>query len=261
MVDELIFDPEDAKKMGLCSTALYTIEYDLNSKRLIPKDYTTCPNCHTNIETDKLYINTKKIEGREGYFCPNCGANLTNEPVQHPITEVDKEERERYNKVANEIRNKLFFVLKFRIMATKHLESSWLISKERLADAVTEIDAIKAEMKRGGFDNVDKRIRIIPIMTTEDGFESYEDQKIQFLLQFIGEHLAYADKGLDEQRLPKSSLWRMKKTYEIVNLLADELKSTDAQHEVKDMNELLSDKISQCDAMLQKQEDEAKANQ
>jgi hypothetical protein len=261
MVDELIFDPEDAKKMGLCSTALYTIEYDLNSKRLIPKDYTTCPNCHTNIETDKLYINTKKIEGREGYFCSNCGQNITNEPIIHPITEADKEERERYNKVANEIRNKLFFVLKFRIMATKHLESSWLISKERLADAVSEIDAIKAEMKRGGFDNVDKRIRIIPIMTTEDGFESYEDQKIQFLLQFCTEHIQYCDKALDEQRMPKSSLWRVKKAYEIINLLADELKSEDAKHEVKDCAELLSDKASQVEYMLQHQDDEQKATQ
>jgi DNA-directed RNA polymerase subunit M/transcription elongation factor TFIIS len=256
MVDELIFDPEDAKKMGLCSTALYTIEYDLNSKRLIPKDFITCPKCNSHIENDNI-VKNKGIQD----FCPRCGTDVSHETLKSAITEAEKEERERYNKVANEIRNKLFFVLKFRIMATKHLESSWLISKERLADAVSEIDAIKAEMKRGGFDNVDKRIRIIPIMTTEDGFESYEDQKIQFLLQFIGEHLAYADKGLDEQRLPKSSLWRMKKTYEIVNLLADELKSTDAQHEVKDMNELLSDKISQCDAMLQKQEDEAKANQ
>lgn len=131
MTDELIFQIEDAEKMGLHGEALYVIEYDLNSRRIIPKN----------------------------------------------VSETEREEMERYNKVANEIRNKLFFALKFRIMATKHLESSWLISKERLGQAVAEIDAIKAEMKLGGFDNVDKRIRIIPIMTTEDGFENYEDQR------------------------------------------------------------------------------------
>lgn len=256
MVNELIFDLKDAEKMGLHGEALYIVEYDLNSKRLIPKDYITCPNCHSHNETDKIFIQ-KKAQ----VFCPDCGFNITDEPIQHPITEAEKEERERYNKVANEIRNKLFFALKFQVMATKHLESSWLISKERLEDAVTAINLLKEEMKRGGFDNVDKRIRIIPIMTTEDGFENYEDQKIQFLLQFCTEHIQYCDKALDEQRIAKSSLWRCKKAYEIINLLADELKSEDSRHEVKDESELLSDKVSQVEAMIQKQEDEIKANQ
>jgi hypothetical protein len=255
MVDELIFDPKDAEKMGLHSEALFIIEYDLNSRRLIPKDYKLCPKCNEHIENINL------VTGAGLDWCPKCGTDVSHEQVKSPITEQEKEERERYNKVANEIRNKLFFALKFQIMATKHLESSWLISKERLADAVTAIDALKEEMKRGGFDNVDKRIRIIPIMTTEDGFESYEDQKIQFLLQFCTEHIQYCDKALDEQRMPKSSLWRVKKAYEIINLLADELKSTDAQHEVKDTAELLSDKASQVEAMLAKQEEETKANQ
>jgi hypothetical protein len=85
--------------------------------------------------------------------------------------------------------------------------------------------------------------------------------KIQFLLQFCTEHLAYCDNALNDQRMPKSSLWRCVKTYEIVNLLADELKTEDAKHEVKDMAELLSDKISQVQAMMQKQEDEIKASQ
>jgi transcription initiation factor TFIIIB Brf1 subunit/transcription initiation factor TFIIB len=256
MVDELIFDVQDAEKLGLHSEALYVIEYDLNSRRLIPKDYIVCPNCNTHSETDKIYVQ-KQAE----LYCPNCGVNITTQPIQHPITEADKEERERYNKVANEIRNKLFFALKFQIKATKHLESSWLISKERLGDAVVQIDALKAEMARAGFDNVDKRIRIIPIMTTEDGFENYEDQKIQFLLQFCTEHIQYCDKALDEQRIAKSSLWRCKKAYEIINLLADELKSEDSRHEVKDESELLSDKVSQVEAMIQKQDEEIKANQ
>lgn len=247
MVDEIIFDVKDAEKMGLHSEALYIIEYDLNSRRLIPQDFKVCPKCDSRTE------NLKTL------FCQKCGADMANSPVKSSITEAEKEERIRYNKVANEIRNKLFFALKFQIMATKHLESSWLISQERLPEAVKAIDALKEEMRRGSFDNVDKRIRIIPIMTTEDGFENYEDQKIQFLLQFCFEHIQYCDKALDEQRMPKSSLWRCKKAYEIINLLADELKTEDAKHEVKDESELLSDKVSQVEAMMQRLDDEVKA--
>ena len=209
-MNELIFEKADAEKLGLHSEALYIIEYDLNSRRQIPKN----------------------------------------------ATEELKTELEEYNKRANEIRNKLFFTLKFRINATKHLESSLLIAKERLSTAVTEIENIKAEMKAGGFDNVDKRIRIIPVLTTETGFENYEDQKVQYLLQFCTEHIAYCDKALEEQRMPKSSLWRCKKAFEIVNLLAEELKEKDNQNEVKDTAQILSDKTSEVEVMLEKLEAE-----
>ena len=246
-MSELILNVEELNKMGLNGQEFYLIEYDLNSRRLIPQDFKVCAKCNAHTENLKTG------------FCAKCGADITNEVVKSPITESEKEERVRYNKVANEIRNKMFFALKFRIMATKHLESAWLVSKERLTDAVKELDAIKVEMKRGGFDNVDKRIRIVPILTTEEGAENFEEMKVQFLLQFCGEHLAYCDHALDEQRIAKSSLWRCIKTYEIINILADELKTEDAKHEVKDMNELLSDKVSQVQQMLQRQEDETKA--
>jgi len=172
----------------------------------------------------------------------------------------EKKEIEQRNKWAEEIRNKMKFALKFKIMATKHLESSWLIAKKRLPDAQAELQAIKDEMKLRGFDNVDKRIRIIPILTTETGFENFEDMKVQFLLQFATEHIAYCDKGLEEQRLPKSSLWRCHKAYEIINTLAEELKSEDAKSEVKDTANLLDDKIQQVEAMILKQEEEEEAN-
>jgi len=126
MVDELIFQIEDAEKLGLHSEALYVIEYDLNSRRLIPKDYKICPQCnsHTDVKANN---------------CQRCGTNIIGEEVHAGVSATEKEEMERYNKVANEIRNKLFFALKFQIKATKHLESSWLVSKERLKDAVAQI--------------------------------------------------------------------------------------------------------------------------
>lgn len=211
---ELILNKEELEAMHLHSEAFYLIEYDVCSRKKIPKN----------------------------------------------ISKEEKEDLEQYNKRAEAIRNKLFFSLKFRIMATKHLESAWLISKDRLPNADKELEAIKAEMKGYGFDNVDKRIRVVPILTTEEGAENFEDMKVQFLLQFLTEHIQYCDDALNEQRMPKSSLWRCKKAYEIVNLLAEELKTEDSKHEVRDTAEILSDKYSQVEAMLEKQEEEEKAN-
>ncbi len=175
-------------------------------------------------------------------------------------TEQEKEEIKKRNKEAVKIRNKMLFALNFQIKATKHLESSWLISSEHLDDAKTALEAIKDEMRAKGFDNVDKRIRIIPILTTETGFENYEDQKVQFLLQFATDHIQYCDKGLEEQRMPRSTLWRCKKAVEILQAHVETLAKKDAQGEVKDTIAILDDKTQQCEAMILKQEEEDKAN-
>jgi hypothetical protein len=175
-------------------------------------------------------------------------------------TEQEKDEIKKRNKEAIKIRNKMLFALNFQIRATKHLESSWLISSENLANARTALEAIKEDMRAKGFDNVDKRIRIIPILTNETGFENYEDMKVQFLLQFATEHIQYCDKGLEEQRMPRSSLWRCKKAIEILQAHVESLKKKDAQGEVKDTIAILDDKTQQCEAMILKIEEDTKAD-
>lgn len=185
-----------------------------------------------------------------------------NSPIligQH-ATESEKKELSERNKRAIKVRNKMAFALKFQIKATQHLESSWVISGDRLEEAKQQLEEIKAEMKAANFDNVDKRIRIIPILTTDIGFESYEDTKVQFLLQFCTEHIQYCDKGLEEQRMPRSTLWRCKKTVEIVRELVNELKREDAKHEVIDTITILDDKCQMVESMIIKQEQEEREN-
>jgi hypothetical protein len=176
------------------------------------------------------------------------------------VTEAEKKELSERNKKAIKIRNKMAFALKFQIKATKHLESSWLISEDRIEEAKKALEEIKAEMKQCGFDNVDKRVRIIPILTTETGFENYEDMKVQFLLQFATEHIQYCDKGLEEQRMPRSTLWRCKKAVEVIRELTEELKKEDAKHEIIDTIAILDDKVQQAEAMVIKLELEQKEN-
>lgn len=212
---ELVLDTKALERMGLHSSAVYLIEYDLNSPLVIPKT----------------------------------------------ATKIEKEELIKRNKQAEKIRNKMKFALKFNIRATRHLESSWLIAKERLEEAQEKLAEIKDDMRNQGFDNVDKRIRIIPVFVTEENFTSFEDEKSQFLLQFASEHIKYCDRMIDENRVDVAILWRVQKAYEIVNSLAEELKSKDSESEVKDMAGLLDDKTQQVLALKIKLDEEAEKAQ
>jgi hypothetical protein len=207
---QILLNEKELEKMGIVSKAIFTIEYDADSKRQIPKN----------------------------------------------ATKAEKEEIQKRNKIAVKIRNRLLFSLKFKIVASQHLESSWIITREKLDVAIDELNKIKEEMKGFGFKNVDKRLRIIPILTTEDGYENYEEQKRQYLINFAMEHIQYCDKGLEAGRMAKSTLWRCRKAYEYITALAEELESEDAKLEVKDTNILLDDKIHLAEEMIREQEEE-----
>jgi len=160
-------------------------------------------------------------------------------------TPAERKEAQARNKLARHFRNKVVHALKFNIRAYKHLESSWIVSEDRLEKAVEELSEISEEMRERGFENVEKRLKIIPILTTQEGFEHYEDRKAQFLLQFAMEHIKYIDKGLDEQRMTPSTLWRCKKAYSIISDLKEEVKNRqDLYDEITDTISLLDDKIS-----------------
>ena len=173
--------------------------------------------------------------------------------ISKNATEYERKETTARNKLAREFRNKLIHALRFRIKASKHLESSWIINKDRLEIAVTELEKLKTDMHSKGFVNVDKRLRIIPILTTDAGFEHYEDLKSQFLLHFAMEHIRYIDKGINDQRMSPATLWRCKKSYSIIEELKEELKQRpDLYEEIVDTVALLSDKISIIEEHMRK---------
>jgi hypothetical protein len=212
-------------------------------------------------KVEKLILDKEAIEkmglASDTIYCIEYDLN-SRHTIPKNATEQEKREIQLYNKKAEQIRNRMKYALKFEVMASRHLESSWLISADRLEEAEKQLEEIKSDMLKAGFDNVDKRIRIIPILTTIEGYENYEDHKMQFLLDFAMEHTKMCDKALSEGRMRESNLWRAKKAYEIINALAEELKSEDAQNEVHDTVEILSDKIAQVEAMLQDKEAEEK---
>lgn len=177
------------------------------------------------------------------------------------LTKEQREANKRFNKLARVIRNKIAFTLKFKLDAVKHLESSWFLNGDKLDIAVAEIEQIKMDAKRKGFDDIDSRIKIIPIFTTPEGHESYQERKAEFILDFIMEHVKMAEDGLKDKRMAQSTLWRCRKTVEICNAHIDSMKGHERYNEMLDTVNSLDELNGQCESfLLEQKEAKAKAN-
>ena len=170
--------------------------------------------------------------------------------IRRNSTPEEKKQAQKMNQLAREFRNKLQFILKFKLHATKHLESSWIISKENLEIAVNALSELKESMQNKGFKDVDKRLRIIPILTTSEGFESYEEKKAEFLLNFAMEHTKYCDLAIKTKKMPRGTMWRCKEAYSIINALKEELKGNKRYNELVDTVGVLGERISLAEAAI-----------
>ncbi len=166
---------------------------------------------------------------------------------------------EERNKLARDFRNDLVYKLKFNLNATKHLESAWWIDGAYLDQTIREIEGLKDEAKEKGFGDIDKRIKIVPVFTTTEGFQHYEDKKAEFVLEFLMEHIRYGEKAEDEGRIAPSTHWRMKEAVRICNVLTEELKTHERYFELQSTINLLDELTMKCEIMIQKEREERKA--
>jgi hypothetical protein len=218
----LILDEKALAEMGLTANELWILEYDMPSEL----DVT---------EGQKKAIKKMSVEERKAI--------------------------EKKSKLAREFRNKLLFALKFKLRATKHLDSSWLLDNTQLEATISEMEDLKRDMKQKGFDDIDNRIRIIPIITTSEGVQNYEDKKAEFVLQFLMEHVKYAEKGIEQKRISQSTLWRCKQAVSICNALAEELKDNQHYNEIIDTVNMLDELVANADSFIlkdKKKEDKEK---
>jgi len=223
MVDKLVIDESALEELGLHGETIYLVEYDMNSETKIDK------------VGDHFYHNGKLI------------------------TQEEKEGLDKKNELARKYRNQLLFSLKFKLLATKHLESAWWINGEMLDTTIRELEEMKAKMKADGFKDVDKRVKIIPVLTNVEGFTHYEDKKAEFILDFLMEHVRYAEEGINDQRISASTLWRVKQAVSICNIQAESLKEHERYNEIIDTVNMLDELATQCDALLLKAKEDAQA--
>lgn len=211
-IKDLVLDSKALKQMGFSDKPIYIIEYDLPMP---------------NVSGNKLRI----------------PKNLSPER---------KREIKKRHKLVVKFQNRLFFALKFKLHATKHLNSCWLIDESRLDMAIEELEGLKTDMKSEGFRDIDKRIRIFPILTKEEDFENFEDKKVEFLLNFAMEHIKYTDKAKKEKKIAQSSLWRCKTAYSAIEAHKEALKQHSRYNEIKDTNNFLGEQIALVENMLNK---------
>lgn len=166
-----------------------------------------------------------------------------------------KEAMKKQNILAVKFRNRLFHTLRFNCCATTHLESSWIIEEQYLATTTKEIETLKTDMKAHGFKDVDKRIRIIPILTTSEGLEHYDEQKAKYLISFLLEHVRYCEKAKEEDKMSGDKLWRCKKTLEIVNILKKEVKETVLFNELEGTLAILDSLINEVTPIAERKKD------
>jgi len=154
-----------------------------------------------------------------------------------------KEDAENIQK----IRNKLLYQLKFNrnIGAIRNLLSSWFINEDALEEAKKLCEEIRSELESNGLHGFVNKVRILPILTNEEGLETFEDRKAEFLLDFCMEAQKQVEKGLKIGSLYEPTLWRCDKTYEIVNALKEQLRSHKRYNEIVDTVEVLNDSIQQ----------------
>jgi hypothetical protein len=207
--------------------------------------------------TNRLILDEKALEelGLNSEVLYVCEYDLYSERY---LTDADKrrmnteqkDANKRFNKLARIVRNKMVFTLKFKLDATKNLERSWFIDGDKLDEAVKEIEEIKATAKQKGFSDIDERIKVIPLITDNIGAEHYEDKKMEFLLQFIMEHVEMVEKGLKTKRIAQSSLWRSKKAVEIVSSHSETMKAHERYNELQDEINMLDELNGQCESFL-----------
>lgn len=223
MIDKLVIDESTLEELGLHGQTIYLVEYDMASETKITK------------VGDCFYHDGKLITAEE-----KVG--------------IDKK-----NDLARKYRNDLVYSLKFKLLATKHLESAWWINGEMLDTTIAELEGMKAKMKADGFNDVDKRVKIIPVLTNGEGFTHYEDKKAEFILDFLMEHVKYAQDGINDKRISPSNLWRIKQAVSICNIQAESLKSHERYNEIMDTVNMLDEMAGECDALVLKAKEEAEA--
>jgi hypothetical protein len=212
--------------------------------------------------TNRLILDAKALEelGLNSEVLYVCEYDLYSERYltdaeKRRMNTEQKDANKRFNKLARIIRNKMVFTLKFKLDATKNLESSWFIDGDKLDLAVSELENLKADAKRKGFSDIDNRIKIIPLITNDVGFEHYEDKKAEFVLEFLMEHVEYAEKGIKNKKMAQSTLWRCKKAVEICNAHAETLKQSERYNEIIDTINMLDELNGMCEAFLTEQKE------
>ena len=165
------------------------------------------------------------------------------------------------NQFLRNMRNHIVYELKYKLRAIKNLDSSWFIDKTVL-DKSTELlnqMILEYKMHKPSFD-VSKRIRILVLLTTPEGFECYQDRKAEFLLQFLNESIEKVQKGVSDEIMSESVLWRCKASVELIESNSETLKHHEQYNVIADTLVMLVDMIQEYENIKKDKKEKKKLN-
>lgn len=154
------------------------------------------------------------------------------------------------NKLARRFRNDLVYLLKYKLYATQHLQSSWIVEDKYLDLAKVELRELIKKMKERGFHDADRRIKIVKIVTTPEDNQYYDNKKAEFLLNFLNEANGYCEKAESEGEVKKGSLWRVTKAIEIVEIIKMEVQSHKLYGEIERVLVKLRERVEKVKTLL-----------
>lgn len=196
----------------------------------------------------KLRIEKDKVLDKPLWLC------------EYDLPTESKKFTKEQNKIIRALRNKIVFVLEFKLHAQQNLQSSWFIKEDKITLAETLLSEIldEFEPKLPPKFDLNRRIKLIPIYLTRKGLEHYEDKKVEFILQFIGENTELVVKGIKKRKMSEGSLWRAKKCVEIYNVLKQDLKHHERYAEIEEAIVNLEDLIQQFEQIKIEKKNEKK---
>jgi len=145
--------------------------------------------------------------------------------IEYDLPTERTEFSDKVNKKIRGLRNAIMFTLRYKLLAQRNLESSWFIEEKRLEETEAVISQIIEEFKKEIPETFDlaNRIKIIPIYTTKEGYDYYQNRKTEFVIEFIDEMIELVNKGIQDEHISESSLWRAKKALEVYEVLKPDL--------------------------------------
>lgn len=173
-------------------------------------------------------------------------------------------------KFFQDLRNSIIYQLKTVLKAAKNLYSSWIIEEFKLDEAKIVAQFARESLIKKGFSDYAEKIIIFPLLTNDDGFQSYENRKADFYFEYVTQTQELIEKSQKDLTDKKgklsqisSSVWRAKKNLEIIGetkeSLADKTSTSSRYNELNDLIATIQESLTSLELNLDDEKDAEKA--
>lgn len=143
------------------------------------------------------------------------------------------------------LRSHVVYELKANIKKVAiNLYSSWIVDKTVLDSVEQLAQETRDSLIAHGFSEKAKKIKVFPVFTTQEGFETYQQRKEEFYLEYLAEIQKSVEKALTEKKTNDKKdcyqiIRKSEKALESIIENKESLKDKSAKSRYKEINELI----------------------